>query len=126
MFAIRNLCMTNIRHASTGSNMKHLTFYPGASPHGSSLKRSWLGCVIAMWLAFAPVAILQSQVTITCPLPVTIGCSVDPVPANTGSATASTGCPFSTFVNFSYQDDVSQLTGCMGTGLIRRTWTATD
>ena len=118
--------MTNFRHASTGSNMKHLNFYPGASPHGSSQRRKWIGCVLALWLILAPVTFLTGQVTITCPTSVTISCSVDPIPANTGSATATTTCPLSSNVTITYTDDNSQQNGCMGTGLLKRTWRATD
>src|SRR5687768_12968634 len=125
-FAIRNLCMTTICHVSTGSNMKHLTFYPGASPHGSYLRKRWSGLAIAIWLALFPMAIVQSQVIITCPNTITIDCSVNPVPANTGNASATTNCPFGSAIIFTYLDDDSQLVGCMGTGVLKRTWTATD
>ena len=125
-FAIRNLCMTIIRHATTGSNMKHLTFYPGASPHARSLFGKWPGYILACCLALTPVAVTYSQVTITCPSTITISCNVDPSPANTGTATASSSCPISQAVTLTYQDDNSLLNGCMGTGVLKRTWTATD
>ena len=85
-----------------------------------------MGRIVAIWLAFAPAAFLEAQVSITCPPPLTIDCSIDPLPANAGTATGSTTCPFSSSVTITYLDDNSQQNGCMGTGVLKRTWTATD
>ncbi|MBK9981725.1 MAG: HYR domain-containing protein [Saprospiraceae bacterium] len=76
-------------------------------------------------LALASMAPILGQVTITCPTTITISCNVNPIPANTGTATASTLCA-SSAVAITYADNVSQMTGCMGTGILKRTWTATD
>lgn len=103
--------------------MKHLTFYPGT---GSLLEKRWIRQVILLWLAFTPIAILNGQVTITCPSAVTVSCSVLPLPSLTGSATATTACVLNPATTITYQDDASQLVGCMGTGVLKRTWTATD
>ncbi|MEO5906364.1 MAG: hypothetical protein ABIQ11_06540, partial [Saprospiraceae bacterium] len=105
--------------------MKNLKFYPGASPHGPSSGR-WTGFVLAVLLAIAPLALLDGQVSISCPPAVNISCSEDPLPAITGFASASSSCGSSSVVTITYQDNTSLLTGCMGTGTIRRTWTATD
>jgi len=106
--------------------MKNLIFYSGASPQGSSLKRRFKWGLMSVWLAFAPVAILSGQVSITCPPTFTISCSVNPLPDITGSATATTACESSSLVTITYIDNNSQLTGCMGTGILLRTWAATD
>ena len=121
MHAIRNLCMAFYRHASTGSNMKTFSFYPGSSPQQRS-KGTWLKVIM---LVLAPFTFTKGAVTITCPPTITIDCSVNPIPANTGSATATTNCPTSSNVTITYSDN-PQMTGCMGTGTIIRTWRATD
>ncbi len=106
--------------------MKNLIFYSGASPHGSSLKKRLTWCMMSAWLTLAPGAILSGQVSITCPSTITISCSVVPLPNITGNATATTLCGTSSVVTITYTDNNSQLTGCMGTGILLRTWTATD
>lgn len=106
--------------------MKHLTFYPGSSPHGAFQRKSLTGLILSIWLIMSPIVLLQGQVTITCPSTITISCSILPDPNVTGTATATTNCPFSGTVNITYTDDNSLLTGCMGTGVLKRTWTATD
>ncbi|HZV71158.1 MAG TPA: HYR domain-containing protein [Saprospiraceae bacterium] len=105
--------------------MKNRIFYPGASPHGSIFKRRLAWCTLSVVLALASMAPLSGQVTITCPSTITISCNVDPNPANTGSATASTLCANHN-VNISFADNTGQMTGCMGTGILKRVWTATD
>lgn len=105
--------------------MKNLIFYPGASPQHTSPKR-WLGLAMSIWLAFFITTATNAQVSITCPGTITISCSVAPDPSLTGQATATTGCSTSPSVNITHQDDTSLLNGCMGTGVLRRTWTATD
>src|SRR5688500_4252618 len=117
--------MATICHVSTGSNMKHLIIYPDASPHGPSPKRSYKGIAIVIWLALAPLALSFGQVSITCPTTVTISCNTIPSPGNTGSAIASTNCS-NTAITLTYQDNNSQMNGCMGTGVLKRTWRATD
>nr|MDQ3017556.1 hypothetical protein [Bacteroidota bacterium] len=104
--------------------MKNL-MYSGASPQGP-FERRWWGFVLSVWLAFLPLTITTAQVTITCPSTITISCSVDPDPSLTGTATATTTCGSSPFVNVTFQDNTTLLNGCMGTGVLRRTWTATD
>jgi hypothetical protein len=126
MFAIRNLCMTSNCHATTGSNMKNRIFYPGSSPQGNPFSRSMAKWVLSGWLALAPFVFILGQVTITCPPTVNISCSTPPTPANTGTATATTGCSTSSAVTVTSQDNTGQMNGCMGTGTLRRTWTAVD
>ena len=98
--------MAFYRHATTGSNMKNLIFYPGASPQHTSPKR-WLGLAMSIWLAFFITTATNAQVSITCPGTITISCSVAPDPSLTGQATATTGCSTSPSVNITHQDDTS-------------------
>lgn len=125
MHAIRNLCMAFYRHVLTGSNMKKLIFYPGSSPQSPRPHGRLAGWLSILWLALAPLTASYGAVTITCPPTVNISCSVNPIPANTGTATATSNCSNPT-VTITYQDNTSQMNGCMGTGTILRTWTATD
>ena len=118
--------MADYRHATTGSNMKHLRITRSARPYGASPRIGWKATIAALWLALSQAGLLSGQVTITCPPAVNISCSVDPTPANTGSASGSSTCPFSPNVTITYTDDDSNLNGCMGTGILKRTWTATD
>jgi hypothetical protein len=118
--------MTITRHVTTGSNMKNRIFYPGSSPHGHPFCRRAAKWVISGWLAIAPFVFILGQVTITCPPTLTIPCSLPPTPSNTGTATATTGCGISSNVTVTYQDNSGQMNGCMGTGTLLRTWTATD
>src|SRR5690349_4845578 len=118
--------MAEYCHVSTGSNMKKITNFRGACPHTPQLLRSLCVGLCTLWLALAPLALNASAVNITCPPTITIACNTDPIPANTGNATASTSCGTSSAVNITYTDNTSQLNGCMGTGTILRTWTATD
>jgi len=113
--------MAEYCHVLTGSNMKTFLLYPGSSPH----KRRIGWWITAVWLALAPLTLVNGTVTITCPPTTTISCSVPPLPANTGTATATTNCPSSSAVTITYTDN-AQMTGCMGTGTITRTWKATD
>ena len=65
--------------------------------------------------------------SISCPEDVTLDldddCAYDISPASIGSPTGMDNC--STPV-FTFEDDVTALTDCSGTGSIERTWTATD
>ena len=106
--------------------MKNRIIDQGSSPHGHPFREKVMRWAVAVLVAFAPLAFIQGQVTITCPPTLTISCSMPPTPDNTGSATATTVCPTSSDVSITYADDMGQMTGCMGTGTIRRTWTATD
>lgn len=126
MFAIRNLCMTSNCHVTTGSNMKKLIFYPGSSPHGHPFYRRTSRWVLSGWLVLAPLVFILGQISITCPPTVNISCSTPPTPTNTGTATATTQCGTSSAVTVTYQDNSGQMNGCMGTGTLLRTWTATD
>jgi hypothetical protein len=118
--------MAEYCHVSTGSNMKKKMDYRGICPHTPKLLRSLCVGLCTLWLALAPLALNASVVNITCPPTITIACNTAPTPANTGNATASTSCGSSSAVNITYTDNMSQLNGCMGTGTILRTWTATD
>jgi len=113
-------------HVTTGSNMKNLIYYPGSSPHGHPFIRRAAQWVLLGWLAMAPFVFILGQVTITCPPTLTIPCSLPPTPNNTGTATATTTCGTSSAVTVTYQDNNGQMTGCMGTGTLIRTWLATD
>ncbi|MEM7105384.1 MAG: HYR domain-containing protein [Bacteroidota bacterium] len=59
--------------------------------------------------------------SITCPADITIDCSDSTDPVNTGMATAVDGCS-STNIAFT---EITE-TGCGGSAVISRTWTATD
>ena len=63
---------------------------------------------------------------ITCPADLTIECDEDIDPSNTGSATATDNCGPDNSLDIDYEDDVSGLSGCNGSGVLLRTWTATD
>jgi hypothetical protein len=64
--------------------------------------------------------------TLTCPPDVTINCSDEADPAQTGIATATDNYTPATEINIRYDDDPSGLTGCNGTGILSRTWFASD
>ncbi len=114
------------RHVTTGSNMKNRINYKGSSPYGHPFRENVMRWAFAVLVGIAPFAFIQGQVSISCPPTLTISCSTPPIPENTGSATATTNCPTSSNVTLTYDDNMGQMTGCMGTGTIRRTWTATD
>ena len=118
--------MTSYCHVTTGSNMKQFIIYPGSSPQGVRSAGRIARWVLSGWLALAPFVFMVAQVTITCPPTVNISCSTPTTPANTGTATATTQCSTSSSVTVTYQDNNVQMNGCMGTGTLRRTWTATD
>lgn len=103
--------------------MKTLYSLAGTMPRNlpRRLVRGWIGALGLLTLATLQT---RAQVTITCPPTVNISCSTNPVPANTGTATATTSCGLPG-VNVTYQDNTN-MNGCMGTGTIQRTWTATD
>ena len=63
---------------------------------------------------------------ITCPVDLTIECDEDIDPSNTGSATATDNCEPDNSLDIDYDDDASGLSGCNGSGVLVRTWTATD
>ena len=66
---------------------------------------------------------------INCPSAVTIDlngiCMFDSSPMSTGDATGSDDCNMNPIM-FSFDDNLSGLTGCGGTGVIIRTWTGID
>ena len=64
--------------------------------------------------------------TLTCPPPATISCESSVLPDVTGEATASDNCTSQNDIIIAYSDDVSLLFGCNGTGILKRTWSATD
>lgn len=64
--------------------------------------------------------------TLTCPPPATISCESSVSPDFTGEATASDNCTPQASIVIEYSDDESLLFGCNGTGILNRTWTATD
>ncbi len=63
---------------------------------------------------------------LTCPPPATISCESSVLPAITGIATASDNCTPVADIVIGYTDDTSLLFGCNGTGILHRTWSATD
>jgi hypothetical protein len=63
---------------------------------------------------------------ITCPADVTIECGESLLPTATGSATATDNCTARAEIEISYSDNTAGLNGCSGTGVLLRTWTATD
>lgn len=64
--------------------------------------------------------------TLTCPPPATISCESSVLPDITGSATASDNCTPTASIVITYTDNTSLLFGCNGTGILNRTWKATD
>jgi hypothetical protein len=60
---------------------------------------------------------------ITCPINITINCNVSPLPANTGTATATDNCDPSPVITYT---DANTGGGCTGNHVITRTWKATD
>ncbi len=69
------------------------------------------------------ITISPIPVEIDCPANTTISCEEDIAPDNTGEAEANVPClePF----EITYQDDLSGLTMCNGTGDLLRTWSLT-
>jgi hypothetical protein len=63
---------------------------------------------------------------ITCPADITVNCSASLDPSALGSATATDNCVSNGNITIEYSDNTSGLTGCGGTGIIIRTWTAMD
>ena len=106
--------------------MKNLINDQGSSPFGYPFREKAKRWAFAAIVALVPLAFINGQVSISCPPTLNISCSMSPTPENTGSATATTQCPTSPDVTLAYSDDLGQMNGCMGTGTIRRTWTATD
>ncbi len=65
------------------------------------------------------------ELTVPGDIVVDCGGSIEPEVGTTGIATASDGCGTG-LITANFQDDTSGLTGCSGTGVIIRTWRATD
>ncbi len=63
---------------------------------------------------------------ITCPATMTVECNVVPDPAVTGEAMATFNCGDPAAGTLVYEDNSSGLSGCNNTGVLIRTWTATD
>ena len=64
--------------------------------------------------------------TITCPQNITIDCSQSTEPNVTGQLVSSDNCSSGNLLEVSFIDLPGVLSGCNGTGVIQRTWTATD
>ncbi len=71
-------------------------------------------------------AIDEEAPTVFCPANITLQCTEDIDPSNTGEANATDNCTPNSEITINYQDDLSGLTECNETGTITRTWTATD
>ncbi len=75
------------------------------------------------------IIIIEDQMApvVNCPPEINVSldatCGYDSSPAITGTATGSDNCGM---INITYADDLAGLGSCSGTGLIERTWTATD
>jgi hypothetical protein len=63
---------------------------------------------------------------IVCPPDLTISCDESLDPSNTGNATATTDCDRAGEIEIRYEDNITGQTGCNGTGVLVRTWIATD
>ncbi len=61
---------------------------------------------------------------ISCPDNITVSCENETDPSSTGTPTTDDAC--GTDLTTVFEDDLSGLTGCSGTGDLVRTWTATD
>jgi len=70
-----------------------------------------------------PIVIDGTAPAITCPADVTVGCDEPTEPAATGSATAIDDLDPEPAVSHT---DSTDLSGCLGTGVIERTWSTTD
>ncbi|MBK9982189.1 MAG: hypothetical protein IPP15_07145 [Saprospiraceae bacterium] len=64
--------------------------------------------------------------TLTCPLGYVISCEDSVLPDATGVAVAADNCTPVGLLTINYTDNVSGLFGCNGTGILNRTWMATD
>ncbi|HJW31417.1 MAG TPA: hypothetical protein VJ508_19445, partial [Saprospiraceae bacterium] len=64
--------------------------------------------------------------TITCPPTATISCESSVLPDVTGNPIVSDNCTALNDIVVAYTDDVTGLFGCNGTGILNRTWSATD
>lgn len=69
------------------------------------------------------VVVDSTPPVLTAPASTTVACGYPTGPAATGQATATDNSGRSPTIAYA---DAAQLTGCSGTGTIRRTWTATD
>ncbi len=72
------------------------------------------------------VIVDNSPPQLTIPPPITISCNQSTNVATTGQATATDNCTPAANVVVSFSDNVLGLTGCSGTGVIVRTWSAVD
>ncbi|MEO7927096.1 MAG: T9SS type A sorting domain-containing protein [Saprospiraceae bacterium] len=72
------------------------------------------------------VIIDNTKPVLTVPPSITIACTQSTGIEVTGNATATDNCTSISNVIISFSDNVFGLTGCSGTGVIVRTWTAAD
>ncbi len=95
------------------------------------------GTLLRTWTASDPCGNSSSCVqTITikdetppvihCPANITVSCEEGIAPALTGRPTVNDNCTAQSAITVDYSDDESGRTGCNGTGVVVRTWTATD
>jgi hypothetical protein len=63
---------------------------------------------------------------LTCPVDVTVECDQTEDLSLTGQPLASDNCTPQDQITLTYEDDETGLTDCGGTGILLRTWTATD
>ena len=64
--------------------------------------------------------------SLTCPPNLTVQCDDSADPMETGNASVTYHCGSQSAGTLTYDDDTSGLNGCNNTGILIRTWTATD
>ncbi|MDQ3017431.1 MAG: hypothetical protein M3R25_12020, partial [Bacteroidota bacterium] len=99
---------------------------PGACPQEYTIARTWTSTDDCGNTTTCVQMILVDDSTapvLSCPPNVTIQCTANTLPANTGTATAIDNCDTGPVVTY---NDVSITGSCINEKTITRTWTATD
>jgi len=98
----------------------------GACPQERTITRTWIATDdCGNTATCVQVIVVDDSIApaIVCPANITIACTANTLPANTGTATATDNCDGTPLVNFS---DVTVAGTCPQERTITRTWTATD
>lgn len=101
----------------------------GTCPGEQVIQRTWKGTDVCGNETECTQVIAINDETgpqLTCPAAVTVTLAEELSPQVTGQAAAADDCSPPEQVSLAFEDATGGLTGCAGTGTIRRTWTATD